>query len=98
MINSLTLFPKSLDQYVMSDLISKLIPALQGAKGLQSLRVSKGYLMSPGGPSTYSKVIEASWGKIDDLMAWVQTPQAQVDKDFMINNGVLMLFYEVEEM
>ena len=98
MISSLTLLPKSIDPERLDDLISKLIPSMKGANGLLELKVSQGPLMSPGGPPSYSKVIEASWESLEDFMAWTQTSAAQDDKDFMIESGATLLFYEVKDL
>jgi hypothetical protein len=98
MINSLTLLPKSIDPERLDDLISKLIPSMKQANGLLELKVSEGPLMSPGGPPSYSKVIEASWESLEDIMAWAQTSAAQDDKDFMIESGAILLFYEVKDL
>ena len=56
--------------------------------------------MSPAGPPSYSKVVETTWESLEDFMAWVQnqTPEMQADKDFMIKNGAVLLFYEVKDI
>jgi len=43
-------------------------------------------------------VVEASWQSLEDFMAWVQSPAAQDDKDFLIQSGAVLLFYEVKEL
>ena len=53
--------------------------------------------MSPGGPPSYSKVIEASFETLEDMMTWVQTPAAQAQKEVMVEKGVVMLYFEVKE-
>jgi|GEM_PF-3596540 len=98
MINSLTLLPKSIDVERVDDLLSKLISSVKQANGLLKLKVNEGPLMSPGGPSSYAKVVEASWQSLEDFMAWVQSPAAQDDKDFLIQSGAVLLFYEVKEL
>jgi len=100
MINLFILLPKSIDPERSDDLLSKLIPSIKQANGLLKLMVSEGPLMSPAGPPSYSKVIEASWESLEEFMAWVeaQTSDAQVDLDFMIESGAILLFYEVEDL
>lgn len=100
MIKSLTIFPKSMDQAKIAEISSRLIPSMKAAKGLQSLQASDGHLMSPGGPSAYSKVFESSWDSLENFMVWTQsqTPADHADKDFMLANGVVLLFYEVKEL
>ena len=98
MINMLIVFPKSIDPEVLDDLLSKLVPSIKQALGFLSLKVSEGSLMSPGGPPSYSKVVEASFESLEDFMAWTQTPTAPAAKDFMVNSGTIMLYYEVNEL
>jgi hypothetical protein len=99
MINSLTLFPKSIDAERLDDLLSRLISSMKQANGLLKLSVNEGPLMSPGGPSSYSKVLEASWESLEEFMAWTQASAAQQDdKDFLIDNGAILIFYEVNDL
>ena len=98
MINVLALFPNTIDPEVLDELISKMIPAFKQGQGLCSLKISDGHVMSPGGPPPYSKVIEASFESLEDFMAWAQTPAAQADKKFMIESGIIRLYYEVNEL
>jgi hypothetical protein len=100
MINSLTLFPNSIEPEKMEGLLSKLIESMKKAKGLQEVKVSKDHLMSPGGPPAFAKVLETTWASLEDFMAWAQNqpPEDHADKDFLIENGAVLLFYEVEEL
>ena len=100
MIKSLTLFPKSMDSEKIEDITSRLIPNMKSANGLQSLTASDGHLMSPGGPPAYSKVIESTWDSLENFMAWAQSPNPEnhADKDFMLENGAALLFYEVKDL
>jgi len=70
------------------------------AQRLVSLKISDGDIMSPGGPPSYSKVVEASFETLEDMMAWVQTqtPAAQAQKGVMIEKGVVMVYFEVKEL
>jgi hypothetical protein len=100
MISSLALFPKSMDPEKIENLLSKQIASMQAANGLKSLKTSNGHLMSPGGPPDYSKVLESSWDSLENFMDWVQSqkPEDNADKDFMLESGVALLFYEVTEL
>jgi hypothetical protein len=101
MISSIALFPKSMTPEKIEELLSKQIASMKAAKGLNSLRMSEGDLMSPGGPPDYSKVLESSWDSLENFMAWVQQNQKSEDnayKDFMLANGAILLFYEVKEL
>ena len=98
MINTVILFPKSISPEELNNLISKTIQAFKDAERLNSLKVSEGDIMSPGGPPAYSKVVEASFETLEDMMEWVQTPAAQAQKGVMIEKGAVMLYFEVKEL
>lgn len=100
MIKSLTLFPKSIDPEKIEEISSLFISSMKSFNGLQSLESSDGHLMSPGGPPDYSKVLESTWDSLENFMAWAQSPnpEGQADKDFMLANGAVLLFYEVKEL
>jgi len=100
MISSIALFPKSMNPEKIEELVSKQVVSMKAAKGLQSLKTSDGHLMSPGGPPAYSKVLESSWDSLENFMAWAQSqkPDDNADKDFMLANGAVLLYYEVKEL
>ena len=98
MIKVLSLIPSTIDENKRDQLAEKIIHAIQQADGLRSLSVSKGHIMSPGGPPPYAKVIEASFDSLEDFMAWVQTPLAQADKEQMLQSGVVSIFYQIKEL
>jgi hypothetical protein len=100
MISSIALFPTSMNPEEIEELLSKQVASMKAAKGLQSLKASDGHLMSPGGPPAYSKALESSWDSLENFMAWVesQKPEDKADKDFMLENGAVLLFYEVNEL
>lgn len=100
MISSITLFPKSIDPKKIEDIVSKQISSTKSASGLKTLRVSDGDLMSPGGPPSYSKVVETTWESLEDFMAWAQnqSPEMQAEKKYLINNGAILLFYELKDI
>ena len=98
MVHVLSLFPNTIDPSKLSDLSAKMIAAMQGADGLVSLEVSDGNIMSPAGPPAYAKVMEARFVSLEAFMAWVQTPEAQSGKEPMMSNGVVSIFYEVNEL
>jgi hypothetical protein len=98
MIHLLALIPNTVAPEVTEDIISKLTLAFKGVRGLGSIRISEGHIMSPGGPPPYSKVIEVSFDSLESLMAWVQTPAAQADKELAGSLGIVRIFYEVKEL
>ena len=100
MISSIALFPKSMDPEKMENLLSKQASSMKAMRGLLSLKASEGHLMSPGGPPEYSKVLESSWESLEDFMAWVESQKSENhnDKEFLLINGAVLLFYEVKEL
>lgn len=95
MVNILFLFPKSVDPKELDDFISNtFIPDLKKGKGLLSLKMSEGQMMSPGGPPPYSRVVEASFDSPESLMA---TAPAEGDpvREQMKSFGALLLSYDV---
>ena len=97
MIKALFLFPKSTEPETLAGFLStNLIPTLQQANGLRSVAMSTGPLMSPGGPPPYAKVVEASFGSLEDWIALVQSPAVQARRD-ELPPDTLMLYYEVDE-
>ena len=98
MINSLTLFPKTIDPKLLEKITAKTISSMKSAKGIRRIYTSDGDLMSPAGPPTYSKVVEAAWESLEDFLDWTQSPSAQSDKDFLIENGAQLLFFELDEI
>ncbi len=98
MIKALTLYPASMDQETINSLVLKAISSMKQYKGLQSIEENKGQIMSPAGPPAYSKIMTATWDLMENFWAWVQSPDAQEDKDHLIENGVSLLIYEVNEV
>ena len=98
MLNTLALFPSKIDAAALDDLVANAVAALKTADGLLSLEVNEGQMMSAGGPPLYSKVILAKFKSLETFMAWVETPAAQANKDKMVSNGVVRLFFNVAEL
>ena len=73
---------------------------MKSADGLKTIRVSDGHLMSPGGPHSYSKVVESTWESLEVFMAWAQnqSPEMQAEKNFLLKNGAILLFYELKDI
>ena len=96
MITSITLFPKSVDLDEMEEFLSGvMIPSLKKALGFLAVKASDGHLMSPAGPPDYAKVVEFSFDTLENFYAWTQSSEEQQDiKNQMIEDGVVMIFYE----
>jgi hypothetical protein len=52
-------------------LAQRLVPEFAKAAGIRSLHLSDGTVMSRGGPSPYSRVLEASFDSLEEWMAVV---------------------------
>jgi len=94
MIKSLTLFPKSISPDTLDEIIAKMTFDMKGANGLIEITGSDGHLMSPGGLPAYSRVIETSWESLEVFLAWAQSSTTKEDKDFLLQSGAVLLYYE----
>jgi heme-degrading monooxygenase HmoA len=100
MIKSLTLYPNSLDTKEVESSISDVLNSMKNQRGLLSITISEGSLMSPGGPPAYSHVVESIWDSLESFMAWAQNRSSEENahKDYLLENGVALLFYEVKDL
>jgi hypothetical protein len=100
MIQMLGLMPAGLDPKVADDFIQAQINALRGAQGLIDMVVSKGAVMSPGGPPPFTQAFQARWHSLEDMMAWTQAQGAteEADVGFMLQNGAVLIFYELQDV
>jgi uncharacterized protein (TIGR02118 family) len=97
-IKVLFLFPSSADRGALDAFIeSTHVPFLKQTHGCRSVIVSSGDLMSPGGPPPFSRVVEASFETLGDVMATVEAPEAQSGRQQIRDLGTLVLMYEVSE-
>lgn len=102
MIHVLNLFPRELDEAEVDELLAqRLIPQLSQSGGLKSLLLSEGTVMSRGGPSPYSRVLEATFESLADWMAAVDGLNAMggspADLDRFRRLAPLVMFYEVTD-
>ena len=89
MTRDLFLFPRSTESKPLDEFITKtFVPDLRGASGARSVAVSAGELMSPGGPPPYSRVVEASFESIADVVAAVEAPNSQVARHSSETSGL----------
>jgi hypothetical protein len=97
-VNVLFLFPSSADRVALDEFISSTFaPGLRQASGCRSVTVSTGDLMSPGGPPPYSRVVEAAFDELPDVIGAVEAPGAQPARLHLRELGTLVLMYEVGE-
>ena len=79
----------------------RLIPQLSQSGGLRSLLLSEGTVMSRGGPSPYSRVLEVTFESLADWMAAVDGLNAMggspADLDRFRRLAPLVMFYEVTD-
>jgi hypothetical protein len=94
----LTLFPTSLAPEQAEAIRTNLLTSLKSVAGVVAITISDGPLMSPGGAPAYTMVVEVHWETLDAMMAWTQLPGAQQgDKDVMLANGGVLVFYEAKD-
>ncbi len=103
MIDVLNLFPREFDEAEVDELLTeRLIPQFTSAAGLRSLRVNDGTVMSRGGPSPYSRVLEATFDSLTDWMATVDALNAMGDspaeREKFQRLAPLVVFYEVTDV
>ena len=103
MIDVLNLFPTELDEAEVDELLTqRLIPQLSKSSGLRSLRLSQGSAMSRGGPSPYSRVLEATFESLADWMAAVDGLNAMGGSPSELETfqrlAPLVVFYEVTDL
>ena len=96
MINVQVLIPNAMDDSEANRILSHQELSMRGTNGNIEVKVSKGAIMSPGGPSGYSKALTASWESLESFIAWAQSPAGDKDKDVLLENGATLVFYEVE--
>jgi hypothetical protein len=98
MINVIFLFPTSADSQMLDDFISKgLIPSLKKAKGVLSLKTNDGHIMSRKGPPPYSRIVEATFDTLENLMA-TAPEDGDAEKEQFDKLGGLMISYEVNAL
>jgi hypothetical protein len=95
----LFLFPRSAQSNSLDDFIdTTFAPGLRQAGGAQSVTVSAGELMSPAGPPPYSRVVEATFESLVDVLAAVEAPSAQSARQHLRDLGTLILTFEEAEI
>ena len=97
MVKSLVIIPKSIESAKVDSLLSRHISSMKSSKGLIEINESDGAIMSPGGPTPYSNILSASWKTLADFIAWAENHASEEDKNYMLENGATLVFYEVKE-
>jgi hypothetical protein len=102
MLHVLQLFPSETDATEVDALLTqRLLPLLKESPGLRGLRVSAGTIMSRGGPSPYSRVVEASFDGLADWMGAVEALNAAfataspAERESAERNAPLVVFFDV---
>lgn len=96
MINVQVLIPNSMDDSEADRILEHQELSMREAKGNIYVKVSYGAIMSPGGPTIYSKALTAEWQSMESFIAWGQGPAGERDKDVLLENGAILVFYEVK--
>ena len=97
MINVQALIPNTMDTTVADSILSHQLLSMKAADGNIEVNVSQGAIMSPGGPTPYSKVLTASWQSLESFMAWAQSPAGEKDKELLLEEGATLIFYDVKD-
>jgi hypothetical protein len=97
MIKSLLIMPKSIAAAKADSLLSRHISSMKGARGLIEINESEGAIMSPGGPTPFSNVVTALWKSLEEFIAWAENLASEEDKNYMLENGATVVFYEVKD-
>jgi hypothetical protein len=97
MVKVLFLFPKTADGNELDDAAKSVIEGLKTQPTVRSISGSTGHLMG-GRDIPYSRVMEASFDSLGDVMAYLDTPRGNADKEAGKRLGVVTLLYETAEL
>ena len=97
MINVQVLIPNLMDDSEAARILAHQELSMREAKGNIDVKVSNGPIMSPGGPSAYSRALTAAWQSLESFIAWAQSPAGDRDKEVLLENGAILVFYEVKK-
>jgi hypothetical protein len=97
MLEVVTLFPESAAAADVDAFVDAFVPQMKGTKGLRSIRVSDGEMMSQGGKPPYSRAMLLSFDSLADWMAWVLVPEREGRLSEFTNTRPLILFFETSE-
>ena len=97
MLEVVTLFPESAAAADIDAFIDGFLPQMRGTKGLRSIKVSEGEMMSQGGKPPYSRAMLLSFDSLADWMAWVMTPEREGRLAEFTTTKPLILFFETAE-
>jgi len=101
MLDVLLLFSSEHDPTEVDGLLAqRLIPEFARSAGIRSLHLSDGTVMSRGGPSPYSRVVEASFDSLADWMAIVDALNSMgqpADQETFARLAPLVVFFEATQ-
>ena len=98
MIKAISLFPNDADADTVDAMLGYLVTSLKQTPGVQSITTNKGYLMSPGGPSAFSRVVEFTFDSLESMMAWTHSQSAQTQKEQMTSLKPVMIYFEERDL
>ena len=96
MIHVQVLIPNTIDDSEANRILTHQSLSMKQAKGNIEAKLSRGAIMSPGGPTPYSMAMTAKWDSLENFIAWAQSPDGDKYKDVLLENGATMVFYEAE--
>jgi hypothetical protein len=99
MLTVLYEFPKAINSKVLDEFLTRnLLPGLKQARGLQSLQLNAGELMSAGGPPPFSKVVQAYFSSLESIFEYVQSPTGLATQEFLESTNTVIVFYDIQEL
>jgi hypothetical protein len=97
MVQEVILFPPTDDVEAIDEFIETyIVPAHKQTPGCRSLTINRGPLMSPFGAPPYSRMIVATLGGIEDMMAIGNSELIRSSEEAM-PKGMQVVFYEYDE-
>jgi hypothetical protein len=98
MIKAISLFPNDADADTVDAMLGYLVSSLKQTPGVQSITTNEGNLMSPGGPSAFSRVVEFTFDSLENMMTWTQSQSAQTQKQQMSSLKPVMIYFEEKDL
>ena len=95
MVVMLTLFPESADAAALDAYMGeRLAPMLRAVPGVESVVVSSGPMMAPGGPAPYARAVIATLSGMEALIGFAQSPETEAVRREGEGLGVTVLMFE----
>ena len=77
------------------EVLEMQMKSMKEHSGCVSVKLSKGPVMSPNGPSKYQLVITATWNSLDEFVAWASSDVEKKKMPILRELKVEIFFYEL---